>query len=132
MLSLQFIPYKEIAKLDSNKKLSKILKLVKEDNIVLLEGRLSKTEETELIKRTMEEIKGKFKGIEIATIFETENKVFVDKIKQMFVNLILRNKAGFTIIGPASIIKEIKKDPNKIQLLTIDKRIRKRRKKKRK
>jgi len=132
MLSLQFIPNKEIAKLDSDKKISIILNLVKKENIVLLEGKLSKTEETELIKRTMEEIKGKFKGIEIATIFETENKLFVDKIKQIFVNLILRNKAGFTIIGPASIIKEIKKNPNKIQLLTVDKRIRRKRRKKKK
>jgi hypothetical protein len=28
------------------------------------------------------------------------------------------NEGGFTIIGPASIIKEIKKDPSKIQLIT--------------
>ncbi len=125
MLTLQFIPYNQIVKLDSNRKISKILKLVKEDNIVLLEGRMSKQEETELIKKTMEEIKGKFKGIEISTIYEEdENKAFYTKIKKLFYKLILGNRRGFTIIGPASIIKEIKKDPNKIQLLTIDKKIR--------
>ena len=126
MLSLQFIPYNQIAKLDSNKKIAKILKLVKENNIVLLEGRLSKQEETELIKKTMEEIKGKFKGIEISTIFEEdENKAFYNRLIKLFYNFILGNRRGFTIIGPASIIKEIKKDPNKIQLLTVDKKIRK-------
>lgn len=126
MLTLQFIPYNQIAKLDSNRKISKILKLVKEDNIVLLEGRMSKQEETELIKKTMEEIKGKFKGIEISTIYEEdENKAFYAKIKKLFYNLLLGNRRGFTIIGPASIIKEIKKDPNKIQLLTTDKKRRK-------
>jgi hypothetical protein len=30
----------------------------------------------------------------------------------------LGERQGLTIIGPASIVKEIKKDPNKIQLLT--------------
>ncbi len=123
MLTIQFIPYNQIAKLDSNKKINKILKLVKDENIVLLEGRLSKQEETELIKKTMEEIKGKFKGIEISTIYEEdENKAFYNKIIKLLYNLILGNRRGFTIIGPASIVKEIKKDPNKIQLLTIDKR----------
>jgi len=126
MLTLQFIPYNQIAKLDSNKKIARILKLVKENNIVLLEGRLSKQEETELIKKTMEEIKGKFKGIEISTIFEEdENKAFYNRLIKLFYNFILGNRRGFTIIGPASIIKEIKKDPNKIQLLTVDKKIRK-------
>lgn len=123
MLSLQFIPYEQISKLDSSRKISKILKLVKEDNIVLIEGKLSKNEETELIKKTMEEIKGKFKGIEISTIFEEEEaKAIFAKVKKVLYTIMLGNRRGFTIIGPASIIKEIKRDPNKIQLLTIDKK----------
>ena len=123
MLSLQFIPHAQLADLPSNKKISKILKLVKEENIVLLEGQLTKEEETELIKKTMEQIKGKFKGIEISTIeSQTEKNDFFDKFKKLIYTYVLREKKGFTVIGPASIIKEIKRDPNKIQLLTMDKR----------
>ena len=38
---------------------------------------------------------------------------------------VLGNKQGLTVIGPASVVKKIKKDPNKIELLTKEKRIRK-------
>ncbi len=123
MLSLQFIPYNQIASLSSDKKIIKILKLVKEENIVLMEGQLTKEEETELIKKTMEQIKGRFRGIEISTIeYEQNNNAFFEKFKKFVYTYVLREKRGFTIIGPASIIKEIKRDPNKIQLLTKDKR----------
>ena len=36
----------------------------------------------------------------------------------MLYKLLLGNRQGLTIIGPATIIKEIKKNPNKIELLT--------------
>ena len=34
-------------------------------------------------------------------------------------------KGGMTIIGPASLVKEIKRDPTKIELLTVNKKVRK-------
>jgi len=43
----------------------------------------------------------------------------------MFINLLLGDRNGITIIGPASIVKEIKKDPNKIELLTMPLRAKK-------
>lgn len=127
MLTLQFLPYSQIAGLDSDKKIKRILRLVKDENIVLMEGNLSKDEETELIKRTMEEIKGRFRGIEISTIDSEDKNTndFFNNAKKFIYNFLVGNRSGFTIIGPASIIKEIKKDPNKIQLLTLDKRRRK-------
>ena len=45
---------------------------------------------------------------------------FFKNVKTNFVNLMLGDRSGFTVIGPATIVKEIKKDPNKIQLLTND------------
>jgi hypothetical protein len=36
----------------------------------------------------------------------------------MMAKLLLGNREGVTIIGPASIVKEIKRDPNKVELLT--------------
>ncbi|MBW2971575.1 DUF2073 domain-containing protein, partial [Candidatus Woesearchaeota archaeon] len=116
-LTLQFVPYMEIENLSSLGRIRKLLNAVKEDKIVLLEGRLRKEEEAELIKTTMEEINAEFKGIELAVIYpEAHNAAAMKKLKQGFINMLLGDRQGLTIIGPASIVKEIKKDPNKIQL----------------
>ncbi|MCF7798959.1 DUF2073 domain-containing protein [Candidatus Woesearchaeota archaeon] len=121
MLTLQFIPYTEIEHLTSEKRIAKLLRLVKTDKIILLEGRLRSEEETELIRRTMEEISAKFTGIELSVIYpESKNVAFFAKIKQSIVNMVLGNRRGMTIIGPANVVKEIKQDPDKIQLFTKD------------
>ncbi len=122
-LTLQFVPYLEIESLSSLGRIRKLLNSVKEEKIVLLEGRLKKEEETELIKTTMEEINSEFKGIELAVIYpQAENMMLFKKIRQQFINILLGDRQGLTIIGPASIVKEIKKDPNKIQLFTTEQR----------
>jgi hypothetical protein len=118
-LTLQFLPYAEIATLDSQKRIVKLLKLVKQNKIILLEGKLKSNEEGELIRKTMEEIDEKFKGIELSVIYpEKKNAAFMAKMRTVFVNMLLGDRNGFTIIGPASIVKEIKQDPDKIQLFT--------------
>jgi len=119
MLTLQFIPYYEIEDLDSTKRIIKLLKAVKANKIVLMEGRLKSNEEAELIRKTMEEIDEDFKGIELSVV-NTANmgSKFFKKIRALLVNMLLGDRHGLTIIGPAKIIKEIKQDPDKIQLLT--------------
>ena len=118
-LTLQFIPYTEIENLSSLGRIRKLLNIVKGNQIVLLEGRLRKDEETELIKTTMEEINESFKGIELAVIYpESEHMAIGRKIRYQFASMLLGDRQGLTIVGPATIIKEIKKDPNKIQLFT--------------
>ncbi|MBU0666554.1 MAG: DUF2073 domain-containing protein [Nanoarchaeota archaeon] len=119
MLTIQFVPHMEIQHLNSIKRINKILTLVKQNKIVLLEGKLKSHEETELIAKTMEEIDSKFKGIEISVMHSSikENTILWDKIKEAVLNFLLGDRKGFTIIGPANIIKEIKQDPEKIQLL---------------
>src|SRR4030042_2992543 len=128
MLTLQFVPHSEIAGLNSEKKVQKLLKVVKEEKIILLEGRLHSNEKSDLIRKTMEEIDERFKGIEIEELeTDSKDKAFFEKLRTVFINLILGNRRGLTIIGPATIIKEIKKDPDKIQLFTEE--IRKKKKK---
>ncbi len=128
MLTLQFVPHSEIINLNSEKKVQKLLKIVKEDKIILLEGKLHSNEKSELIRKTMEEIDERFKGIEIEELeTDSKDKAFFEKIRTVFINFILGNRRGLTIIGPATIIKEIKKDPDKIQLFTEE--IRKKKKK---
>ncbi|MCF7860762.1 DUF2073 domain-containing protein [Candidatus Woesearchaeota archaeon] len=120
MLTLQYIPYSDIEALPSSKRISKLLNVVKQNKIVLLEGRLRKTEEADLIKKTMEEIDAKFTGVELSVIYP-ENKdtlALFQRIKKNIINMLLGDRLGMTIIGPAAVIKEIKRDPNKIELLT--------------
>jgi len=128
MLTLQFVPHSDIADLNSEKKIQKLLKIVREEKIILLEGKLHSNEKSELIRKTMEEIDDRFKGIEIEEMDTvSKDKVFFEKIRTVFINFILGSRRGLTIIGPATIIKEIKKDPDKIQLFTEE--IRKKKKK---
>jgi len=123
LLTLHFIPYSEIEDLGSARRVKRILDIVKENKIVLLEGRLKKEEETDLIAITMEEITAKFKGIELATIDPQKKDVDIGKkIKHGFTSMLLGDRKGFTIIGPASIVKKIRKDPDKIELFTKETR----------
>jgi len=128
-LTLQFIPYHEIAELGSARRVKKILDIAKENKIILLEGRLKKEEETDLIAITMEEIDAKFKGIELAVINPSnKDKTFFRRLKNNFVNAMLGDRVGFTIVGPATIVKEIKKNPDKIELLTLEAKKKKKKK----
>jgi len=129
MVTLQFMPYTEIASLSSVGRIRKLLNIAKQNKIVLLQGRLKKDEETELIKATMEEINKEFKGIELAVINpKQEDAGGFEKIKSDFVEMLLGDRSGMTIIGPANVVKSIKKDPDKIELLTKESRKKKRKK----
>ncbi|USN45683.1 MAG: DUF2073 domain-containing protein [Candidatus Woesearchaeota archaeon] len=123
-LTLQFIPYQEIEGLSSVKRVAKLLRIVKSDKIVLLEGKLKSHEEADLIRRTMEEIDAKFKGIEISvidTLTKKEDMQLFEKLRKVVLGFILGARSGFTIIGPATIVKEIRQDPDKIQLFMSNK-----------
>lgn len=123
MVTLQLLPYTAIESLSSIGRIKMLLDIAKQNKIVLLQGRLKKEEETELIKVTMEEINKEFKGIELAVIHPSLSQLTgFQKIKNDLVSAVLGDRQGLTIIGPASVVKEIKKDPNKIELLTSDKR----------
>ena len=114
MLTLQIVPYSEIAELSSLGRIRKLLNIAKQNKIVLLQGRLKKEEEAELIKVTMEEINKDFKGIELAVVDQNKN---AKGIGAALSNILLGDRVGFTVIGPANIVKGIKKDPSKIELL---------------
>ena len=120
MVTLQLLPYSEIESLSSVGRIRKILTIAKQNKIVLLQGRLTKEEEAELIKATMEEINKDFKGIELAVIdpsSHSKNTGFT-KFKDDVFNMMLGSRSGLTIVGPSSVVKQIKRNPNKIELLT--------------
>lgn len=129
MLTLQFVPYEEIEGLSSNERIKKLLGMVKEERIVVLEGRLRKQEEAELIRRTMEEINERFKGIEVSVVYPEKKKGTLGKtLKSNIAEMLLGDRQGLTILGPASLIKEIRKDPDKIQLFTKERKGKKKKK----
>ena len=69
-LIIHFMPYSEIADEDTIQRIKKIMGIVLEGKIIILQGRLKPEEETKLIEHTMTlvgNIKG-FQGIEIATL----------------------------------------------------------------
>src|SRR3989338_8404055 len=131
MVTFQFISYQDIEALTSAKRVNKLLNIVKENRIVIMEGRLRKEEEADLIEITMEEISPKFKGIELSVVYpEQEQRDFMQKMRSMFADVLLGDRQGLTIIGPASIVKKIENNPDKIELFTKDNKNRYRKRKK--
>lgn len=119
MLTFQYIPWEEVNNLDSEKKVQKLLRIVKQDKIILMEGRLNSEEETMLIEATMELIDSKFKGVEVGMVepqLNNRSNEMHERIRSIFIDLLFGRRRGLTIIGPAHIVKEIKKDPNRLQL----------------
>lgn len=117
--AIQFLPYSEIRSLDSNERIKKILDIVLGNNILILQGRLKNEEETRLIGDTMAMIGHvkDFKGIELAVVGGNGGG-FLDKFKKAIIKSLSGGDLGaITIIGPATVVKEIKKDPRKIELM---------------
>src|SRR3989338_2923356 len=121
MVTLRFVPYTDIEKLSGVGRIRHLLNIAKQNKIVLLQGRLTQEEEAELIKVTMEEINKEFRGIELAVINPQHSQLAgVAKVKRDMAEMLLGNRTGWTIVGPATIVKAISKDPNKIELYTRD------------
>ncbi len=119
MVTFQFIPFHEIEPLTSAKRVNRLLNIVKENRIVIMEGRLRKEEEADLIELTMEQISPKFKGIELSVIDPDKSRQnTTQKLKGTFANILLGDRVGMTIIGPASLVKKIERNPDKIELFT--------------
>jgi len=119
-LTLQFIPYSEIARLDSVDRIKKLLKIILDNKVVVLQGRLRADEESRLIEDTMimiDNIKG-FKGVELAVISPDGSEFgFWDKVRYGIVRALVGQQDAITIIGPASIVKELKRDPAKLEIV---------------
>ncbi len=117
--TIHFLPYSEIRDLDSTKRIKKVLDIVLGNSILILQGRLKPEEETRLIEDTMAMVNHlkNFKGIELAVISGNENEKFFGKMRVGILNAISGADLGaITIIGPATIVKEIKRNPKKIEL----------------
>jgi len=99
-------------------RIKKLLKIIMTNKVILLQGRLKAEEEVRLIEDTMVmigHVKG-FKGIELAVLSSKKDTSFIPMIRSGIANLLVGDRDAVTVIGPASIIKDIKKDPSKMEL----------------
>ncbi len=116
-MKFQILSYEIMKGLSSKEKIDKILDFSKKGDIILLEGRLSVKEETELYARTMEIVDKNFKGIDVAYLDSFKDKNLFDKLKNSIVKFLLKDRLGITVIGPSKVVKDIKMDPKKIEIL---------------
>jgi hypothetical protein len=118
-LTIHFMPYSEIAKEDALGRVKKLMGLILENKIIILQGKLKPEEETKLIETTMAligNLKG-FQGVEISTLSGDADQTTFDKIRHNIARILVGEQDAITLIGPATFIKEIKKDPKKIELM---------------
>jgi hypothetical protein len=118
-LTIHFMPYSEVEGLDSTARIKKLLELVLKGKIIIIQGRLKADEETRLIEDTMimvGQVKG-FKGIELAVIMpDSRNRSIIQNMRHNLATMLVGDTEAITIVGPASIIKEMKKDPKKLEI----------------
>jgi hypothetical protein len=112
-ISVNLISRQKLEELSSNEKLDFILKEVQRGKVLVLEQGLTSMEQTNLIEHTMREIEqDTFIGIEMEGYSEdrpTFLQKFLGKMK----------KPRMTVIGPADLLKTIRKDNNMIQTKII-------------
>jgi len=119
-LTIHFMPYSEIAREDSIGRIKKIMGVVLKNKIIILQGKLRADEEARLIENSMTligNIEG-FAGVEIATISgDTDGIGVFERVRNNLAKILVGEKDAITIIGPASVVKDITRDPKKIELM---------------
>ena len=108
-IAFNLVSRQKITGLSSDEKLSFILKEVKKGKILVLEQGLTPMEQATLIERTMKEIEhDTFIGVEMEGYGE-DAPSFLQKL------LGAGRRPRMTLIGPANLLKMIKKDNDMIQ-----------------
>jgi hypothetical protein len=118
-IKLQFVPYSQLSAMSSYKRVKFLLDNVAEDKIIILQGTLSHEEKKDLIEETMKKIRGskRFKGIEIETLNpKVADMGLMMKLRKSIADFLVGDREVLTLIGPATIIKEVKKDLKKLEL----------------
>lgn len=114
MLKIKFIQYENLERGNFRR----VLRDLQRDAIILIDAKLTPEEEKELIRQTMEQVSDRFKGIEMSSLDfsrEKSQSLFAD-IRTRIGEMILGKKRGVTIIGPAHVLRKIKKNPEELLL----------------
>ena len=126
-LKLDFVSSVTLDGKPGKKRINFILNKVKDGSILVVNGVMTPDEEMDLIKETMRRVDDGFPGIEVCSMkknvkgwkqfFETFSNGR-EKLSRSFWSGITgktpktKLKTGITLIGPAKIIKNIKKNPD--------------------
>jgi hypothetical protein len=116
-IELEFISSQILDQLSGDDKMKFVLERIKENKILVVEGSLSSTEEAKLIEATMKDISDKFPGIEVSTLRDKAES----GIKEKIIKMLGGKTGGLTVIGPSKLIKQIKKEPQRISIFAGDK-----------
>ena len=108
MIKIKLIPYESI-----REDFRKVLKALEGNALVLIDAKLDPQEEADLISKTMEKFSERFSGIELSSI-ETPQITAFEKFKSSLAEALTGKKRGLTIIGPAGIVRKIKKNPQEL------------------
>jgi len=112
-ISFNLVSKSKLDNFSTDEKLKFIIKEVKKGNILVLEYGLTPMEQTDLIEKTMKEIKqDTFIGVEMEG-YSQDNPSFIRRL------LGFGGKPRMTLIGPADLLKMIKKDDDMIQTRII-------------
>ena len=85
-----------------------------------MQGKLLPDEEARLIENSMTLIGNikDFQGVEIATISgENDKRGLFEKVRRNIAKILVGEQDAITIIGPATVVKEITRNPRKIELM---------------
>ena len=120
-LKMDFVSSAVLDEKPQKKRIKFILNKVKDGSILVVNGVMTPDEEMDLIKETMRRVDNGFPGIEVCSL-KKEVKGFQfmmerfsdqkDRLQRLFgMSPKSRLKTGITLVGPAKIIKKIKKNP---------------------
>jgi hypothetical protein len=108
-LKMDFLSSDALKNRSSMEKIAMIVDKVKNGDLLVMEGGLTPSEEAELIETTMREIDVEnFVGIDIYTL---------EKDQSTFFGLSKRKTVGITIIGPANVMKTVKRKSNFLSMI---------------
>ncbi len=109
ILKMDFLSSDALKDQSSIEKIFMIVEKVKNGEVLVMEGGLEPEEEAELIETTMREIDVEsFVGIDIYTLEKDETSFF---------GLSKKKTVGITIIGPANIMKQVKRKSNFLSMV---------------
>ena len=108
-IKMDFLSSDALKNRSSMEKIAMIVDKVKNGDLLVMEGGLTPAEEAELIETTMREIDVEnFLGIDIYTL---------EKDQSTFFGLSKRKTVGITIIGPANVMKTVKRKSNFLSMI---------------
>ena len=117
-IKIKFLPYERFKR----NSLKSVLKDLQGNTIIIIDAKLDSDEEFFLIRETMKRVTNEFSGIELSSLeFKNQKHMnafsrAMNSVKAGLVHRLTGKKRGMTIIGPASLVHKIKKNPEDILL----------------